>query len=436
MEMKAGWAKVCFGIPEGVALAGYGGERPRRSAGTHDPLHVRVLGLEQDGRRFCLISCDILLLDDAFAEALTVKAGKWGIAADDFFIAATHTHSGPGGLSSGAGDLGALREFVTGRPDPSLIKALEDCVLLAIEKSVGNMKRCTLSSSVTESPGIGGNRNEPGRTGDPYLTVLKIETEDGDQALLYSTACHPTVLNGENLLVSADFPGETSRLLEQGPVKAALFFNGSAGDVSTRYTRLGAGFDEVRRLAGILARQVTEAADRAARQEEPVLKSSRISVNLAVRRGPDPEEAGETLNRLKAEFTAAKESGTGTEGRLRLLEARCEGAMLGLLYSRHRPRTRNRSVTVRFLKAGQLVFAFFPVELFSVLSNPLREQRPWLVPVSYAGGYLGYLPDAAIENTDNYEKYTTAFAYGQGERLTAEVRRHLEECYAESKAGL
>jgi hypothetical protein len=431
LKIKAGWAKVCFEIPEGVALAGYEGGKPRCSAGTHDPLYVRVLTLEREGRRFCLASCDVLALDAAFVEALAVKAGNRGIAAEDFFIAATHTHSGPGGLFVGDGDLDALLEFIMGRPDPSLIKTLEDRVLLAIERSVGNMKPCTLSSSVTESPGIGGNRNEPGRAGDPYLSVLKVETEDGDQVLLYSTACHPTVLNGENLLASADFPGETSRLLEQGPVRAALFFNGSAGDVSTRYTRRGAGFDEVRRLARMLARQVTEAAARAARWEDPVPESSRISVNLAMRRGPDPEEAAETLSRLKAEFAAAKESGTGTAGGLRLLEARCEGAMLGLLYSRHRPRTQSRSVTVRFLRAGRLVFAFFPVELFSVLSNPLREQRPWLVPVSYAGGYLGYLPDVAIENTDNYEKYITVFAYGQGERLMAEVRRHLEECYAE-----
>jgi hypothetical protein len=429
MGIKAGWAKVCFELPEGAVLAGYGTGKPRRSAGTHDPLHVRALALEREGRRFCLVSCDVLSLDAAFAEALAVKAGRWGVAAEDFFIAATHTHSGPGGLSGGDGDLGALLELVTGRPDPSLIKTLEDRVLLAVERSLGDMKPCTLSLSVTESPGIGGNRNEPGRAGDPYLTVAKIETEGGGGALLYSTACHPTVLNAENLLVSADFPGETSRLLERGPVKAALFFNGSAGDVSTRYTRRGAGFDEVRRLARMLARQVTEAADGAARQADPALESSRISVDLALRRGPDPEEAAETLNRLKAEFAAAKEGGAG--GGLRLQESRCEGAMLGLLYSRNRPRNRSRSVTVRFLRLGHLVFAFFPVELFSVLSNPLREQRPWLTPVSYAGGYLGYLPDAAVENTDNYEKHTTVFAYGQGERLMAEVRRHLEERYAE-----
>jgi hypothetical protein len=375
-----------------------------------------------------MASCDILALDTGFAEALAVKAGAWGIAGEDFFIAATHTHSGPRGLFGGDEDFGALLEFVMGRHDPVVTKIFEECVLSAVEESVRNMKPCTLSSSVLKSPGIGGNRNAPGRPGDVYLTVLRVETGDGDRVLLYNTACHPTVLNAENLLVSADFPGETSRLLEQGAVKAALFFNGSAGDVSTRYTRRGAGFEEVRRLAHILARQVTEAADHAARPEDVALKSSRVDVRLAVRRGPDTERAMETLNRLKAEFEAAKES--GAEGGLRLPEARCEGAMLGLLYSRHQPQARSRSVTVRFLQAGQVVFAFFPVELFSALSNPLREQMPWFVPVSYAGGYLGYLPDAAIEDTDNYEKYTTVFAYDQGEKLMAEVKRHLEEHYA------
>jgi hypothetical protein len=373
-----------------------------------------------------MASCDILALDAGFAETLAVKAGAWGVAEEDFFIAATHTHSGPGGLFCGDRDFGALLELVMGRHDPALTNIFEGCVLSAVEASVRNMRPCTLSSSVLKSPGIGGNRNAPGRPGDGYLTVLRVETGDGDRVLLYSTACHPTVLSAENLLVSADFPGETSRLLERGAVKAALFFNGSAGDVSTRHTRRGAGFEEVRRLARLLARQVT-AADRAARPEDAVLKSSRVDVRLAVRRGPDTARAAETLYRLQAEFEAAKNGGGSG---LRTLEARCEGAMLGLLYSRHQPQARSRTVTVRFLQAGPVVFAFFPVELFSALSNPLREQMPWFVPVSYAGGYLGYLPDAAIEGTDNYEKYTTVFAYDQGEKLMAEVKRHLEERYA------
>jgi hypothetical protein len=378
--------------------------------------------MEQGGRRFSLVSCDVLAVNNRLAEDLALKAGALGIPAGNFFIAATHTHSGPCGLSEGDED--PLSALIMGRPDPALIQTLKDRVVSALEKSVKNMKPCGLSSAAVKSPGIGSNRNDPAKPGDPCLSVLIVETGDGERALVYSAACHPTVLNAKNLLVSADFPGETSRLLERGAVKIALFLNGSAGDISTRYTRRGGGFDEVRRLGSLLERQVTEAAGKAEGHDDPVLKSGSISVNLRIRRAPDPEESLETLKRLRAEFEAAKAEGRGD---LRLLEARCEGAALGLLYSRHHPPSKSRAVTVRFLQAGQLVFAFFPVELFSTLSNPLREQAPRFTPVSYAGGYLGYLPDGAIADTDNYEKYTTIFAYGEGERLMAEVKRRLGE---------
>jgi hypothetical protein len=427
LRIKAGWAKKPFTIPEGVLLAGYEGEKPRVSTGVHDTLYVRALSFEQNKRRFCLASCDVLALDTAFAETAARKAGSWGIAAGDFFIAATHTHSGPSGLFGGDEDFGALLELVMGRSNPPLMKIFESCVFSAVEDSVRDMQSCVLSSLVVKSPGIGGNRNNPELPGDQYLTVLKLEAEDGGGVLLYNTACHPTVLNSKNLLVSADFPGETARLLERGAVKAALFLNGSAGDVSTRYTRRGADFEELERLSALLEQQVSAAAEKTEAPEECRLESSSLTVDLKIRRGQDTNTAMETLNRLKAEFETAKKE--GKDG-LRLLEARCEGVMLGLLYSRHQPRAQSRRITVRFFRAGRVVFAFFPVELFSALSNPLREQMPWFVPVSYAGGYLGYLPDGAIANTDNYEKYTTVFDYGQGEKLMDAVKRHLEENYA------
>jgi hypothetical protein len=65
--------------------------------------------------------------------------------------------------------------------------------------------------------------------------------------------------------------------------------------------------------------------------------------------------------------------------------------------------------------------------LFSSLTNPLRADMPELVPVGYANGYYGYLPDAKIENTDNYEKYATIFAYGEGEVLMSEVARSIKK---------
>jgi len=426
MHTNVGWAKVEFPIPPGTQLAGYEGGPPRPASGTHDPLYVRALTLEQCGRRVCIATCDVVAVDARLTQrAARLAREKWGV--DDFFFAATHGHSGPAGLFEEDDTLGALVTFIVGKPDRALIDSLESCVLQAVGVSVQNERPATLRAGTVKSPGIGTDRNDPARPGDEFLSLLQFETDIGEQAIVYSTACHPTVLHADNTLVSADFPGATARILETGPVSMAIFLNGSAGDVSTRFTRKGVGFDEVERLGALLAEQVRGALNvLPSSQAEFAIETSVLDTRLAVRMAESPPEAAQTLDRLKTEYAAAKTRGID-EGELRVLEARCEGALLGLIYSQNQPQVEYLSVGVRFLRVGPLELAFFPFELFSALSNPLRRDMPGVVPVSYANGYYGYLPDAAIEHTDNYEKHTTVFAYGQGEQLMAAVTRHIKE---------
>ena len=427
VQTQVGWAKIEIPVAEGTPLAGYEGGSPRLASGIHDPLYVRAVTIAEGERRVCIVSCDLVAVDTNFVRRLSLKTGRWGIKSEDFFLAATHCHAGPAGLFEEDDTLGGLFSAVAGTPDHNLIDKLEECVLKAVENSILSLCPATLRAGVVESPGIGTDRNNPSSPGDGRLSVLQFETADGTHALIYSIACHPTVLNAENTLVSADFPGAASRALEQSPVQFAMFLNGSAGDVSTRFTRKSSDFDEVERLGALLAKEVRRALDiLPPAQADFTLEGSAFSAKLLVRKVGSPEEAGKTLNRLKTELAAAQAQGLA-KGELRQLESRCEGALMNLLYSQNRPDIEYLSISVRLLRIGKLLLVFFPLEVFSALTNSLREEMPELVPVGYANGYYGYLPDAAIEHTDNYEKYTTILAYGEGEALMSEVKRISKE---------
>ena len=424
MPTMIGWAKEELTIDPGTPLAGYEGGPPRIAEGVHDPLYIRAVTLEQSGRRVCVVACDTVAVDAPFVSRIAEQVRKWGIAPADFAIAATHCHSGPAGLFEVDGILGGLVTAMAGEPDRRIIGNLQACILHAVEESVQTMKPASLRAGVIEKPGIGTDRNDPARRGDGLLSLLQFETDSDEQVIVYSIACHPTVLHADNTLVSADFPGATARALEQGKVKMALFLNGAAGDMSTRFTRRSADFDEVERIGGLLARQVNEALNELPPSRSDFkLGSSEMDIHLSLRKADSPAQAAATLERLKREYDDAKSRGERDRGELRQMEARCEGAYLGLLYSKNQPQAETLPLRLQILRIGPLQLAFFPVELFSSLSERLRAGDRNLVPVSYANGYFGYLPDKRIENTDNYEKYITIFAYGQGEELMAAAAR-------------
>ena len=54
---KAGYAQEIITPPVGVGLAGYMNRRPNR--GNYDDLYVKVVAMEQDGKKFGIVSFDL-----------------------------------------------------------------------------------------------------------------------------------------------------------------------------------------------------------------------------------------------------------------------------------------------------------------------------------------------------------------------------------------
>jgi hypothetical protein len=79
------------------------------------------------------------------------------------------------------------------------------------------------------------NRRWLNRPADPSVGVLRVDRADGTPlAVLGNYACHAVVLGYDNLLMSGDWPGYASRILEAdlGHNCVVLFGQGGSGDVN------------------------------------------------------------------------------------------------------------------------------------------------------------------------------------------------------------
>ena len=92
---KAGYAQEIITPPVGVGLAGYMNRRPNR--GNYDDLYVKVVAMEQDGKKFGIVSFDLCNVAQALWDRL--KKSVTEAYGEDFYesliICATHTHTGP-----------------------------------------------------------------------------------------------------------------------------------------------------------------------------------------------------------------------------------------------------------------------------------------------------------------------------------------------------
>ncbi|MDY7010742.1 MAG: neutral/alkaline non-lysosomal ceramidase N-terminal domain-containing protein [Planctomycetota bacterium] len=236
-RLLAGAARVDITPAGSVIMRGFG---RRKSTGIHDRLYVRALVLDNGNEKLALISWDKLHIN-GFKKIAQVRSEinkRTGIPEENILIGCTHTHSGCEG--------------------PFIRASIE-----AAGEAWKNRKRARIGIGSKMIYGIGTNRRTPRgawlRDGYPSQDVvmdnecgvIRIEDEQRNIiAVVANYSCHPTVLGGENTLLSGDFVGigmlEIEKRLGKGAV--ALFLQGCAGDTGTQTFRTGRTIPEAERL--------------------------------------------------------------------------------------------------------------------------------------------------------------------------------------------
>jgi len=260
--LKAGIAQVDVSPPEGVQLQGYP-YQTRENTGIHDPLYADCLVLENGETSVALITADLVFFERAYTRELrSAIEKKTGIPAENIMLSGSHTHSGPRmvtKLFESEINQGLKVEW-------AYLDNLRNRLVDLAVAAQGNLKAARIGfgrGRAGAEQGIGGNRQDPKGLADPAVGVIGIQdSEDRWLAVWVKYSLHPTILQVENKLVSADYPGAIrSYLGKTRPGVPMMFAQGSTGDQSSRYFRKNQSFAEVERFGTAIGREADRVLD-------------------------------------------------------------------------------------------------------------------------------------------------------------------------------
>lgn len=245
LTVGAAAAQISVGVP--VELAGYA-RRGGPALAVHDPLHVRTTVFRCGTAGVALVVLDLLYVPAAVVVLIRrTTAAILAIDPDAVLVAATHTHSGPAGLTLAT----------------DLHPALQTAAAEAARGAAAAAEPARLALATRDVAGLSANRRHDGGSTDRSARMLIAKAAADPSrtlAVIVNFACHATVLGPAWNQVSADFPGVACRLIERAVGGTATYLQGFAGDVNPARSGAdwagsgwaGSGWDECERIGGIL----------------------------------------------------------------------------------------------------------------------------------------------------------------------------------------
>jgi hypothetical protein len=408
---QGGAALLPFPVPSDVPLAGYAA-RTGPAVGVLDELAIVALLLTRGADQLAIAAADVAGVDADLAGEVAQAAG---LAQSELALCATHTHSGPAGITA------RLHPADPDRLDRGLRARFVTTAAATLERARARLEPVDLIRGSAPAGDVAVNRNDPTGPYDDRVTVLATRRRDGSfQAVLVHFACHPTILGADNRLVSADFPGVLRRelaaaLAGDGEAPVVLYVNGAAGDVSTRFTRRGQDAVEVERIAKRLASAAGDALAAAEPLRGP-LRHGSATVRLSPRRS-GASGADTAVSESPVLEPGATDLSPAAQ---RIAVTRAQGeAMLAALTTlpvEAIPST----LRIDAWKLGELTLVAIPAELFVSLGREIERASPGKTLIlGYANGYSGYLADRAAHRAGTYEALASPFGAEAGERVAA-----------------
>ena len=412
--LQVGMSQVNITPYIGCPLGGFA-SRKDVSQGIHDELYAKIVVIEGQ-ELIALVSVDLLCLPAGIINTIrTLAAQKTGIREECIAIAATHTHSGP-----------EFREEIKGQPAPSYVQNLIDDIAGGIYAAWRTREPARLGFGTGEIHGIGVNRRQPdGLPVDPEVGVLRFDLESGNPGgILINYTCHPVVLGPDNLLISADYPGYTTRLIERikNNEMTVMFTNGATGDINTGhsadlsalgYPIPGRTFERAEKLGTMLAGEVLKIQECIEVKPEAIVKTERKILSLGLKALPTLEELRNDLKEKQAVLDKALAEGVAEEI---LIKAKVNKLYAELLVETvaHQTKTSTADeieIEIQALRIGDCALLTFPGELFVEIGLHIKKQSPFerTYIVGYTNGYIGYLPTVQAFQEGGYEAVASRF---------------------------
>ncbi len=415
--MYAGFYKIDITPEPGMPMAGYVNRRGR-GIGAHDPLYARVLYLSSGDTEILLVVLDVIRVDDDLRRMLVeTVAVNHGLKPENVFVVATHTHSGPE-VSLG---LWSTREL--GEEDAHRVRSyIEDLVWKvnnAVSKAMEHAEEVKeLGVASVTIGGVATNRIDWSGTVDKEAVVLRV-AHGVENTIIINYACHPTVLGPDNLLYSGDLAGLTVKHIEDNVGINAVFVNGAAGNVSTRFSRSRQDFGEALNLSRMIAEPIIRTIISNSFDDVGHGIDVRVKrVKLKLREPTDPEKLDEIEEQLTKKLVEARSRGA-PPGVVRALESDVYAIQIAKRRNHLLRNMRSVEIELRALSIGELIMVFFPGELFVEYQLEVKERaRPRkAMVVGYANGYVGYVPHPNYVGKLCYEEIVSLIDSSEYEKV-------------------
>jgi len=251
--LLAGAAEVDLTPPPGMPKAGHS-KNAQDGTGFRTRLKVRVVHLRQGTSSVALIALDLLAGSALLQQAIAKAVADTDVPLSGIFLAATHTHAGPGQYSGSA----FYNDWASNRPgfDPEYAAFLVTRISDAVRDAVSGRRPATAAIGSTEVWGLTRNRSlgafvrndavtdrrvEDHRKYaaiDPRLHLLRVDDADGPLASFGWFSIHGTGISHHDPSYNADVwsyvNGELAHQVAQStgrrPISAAVV--GSHGDMT------------------------------------------------------------------------------------------------------------------------------------------------------------------------------------------------------------
>jgi neutral ceramidase len=221
--LEVGAEKMTVEVPRGSPLAGYAGWRRTDHDGR---VYVRALVLRAGELRAIIVALDSLLVSAELEEEVLRRAQLPPRTC--LLLAATHTHSGPGGTWDNLiAEVGG-----NGRFDRALRDSVAQTIADAIRGALGYLRAGRVAVAQVEW-GDGPARVRSAGPVDPTLFALQARDDSGVVvATLALYGMHPTVMPAQSHVPSGDWPGAAARAIEQETQAPALVLQGAGANAT------------------------------------------------------------------------------------------------------------------------------------------------------------------------------------------------------------
>ena len=180
------------------------------------------------------------MCDARIRDAVLVRVGDLGFVEDTLLLAATHTHSGPGGFSKTclacALAVDHYRPEAFERVVAAAVSAIRAAHAAAVPARIGYVR--ARDQGPDGRPVLAKNRAQEADRDrvDREVLGIRLDAADGERriALVLNYAVHPTWARPKDTRFSPDVAGALEASAEIGSGAPVMFVNGAEGDVSPR----------------------------------------------------------------------------------------------------------------------------------------------------------------------------------------------------------